>query len=299
MSETWIAPAPMLARVVQGLSAALAPPSQPYLPLVVAGQTVGWITPQRARRLAGWPGIFAVSRENVEVVPSLSTTAERTDGLALVARALAEENALTAWRDERYAVAVRPEAAPLFELERAAARYFGIHTVAAHANGLVAERNRWRMWIARRSPTKAIDPGLLDNLIGGGIAAGTTIAATLAREAWEEAGIPAELAGAAQLAGSVHICRDQPDGLQRETIHVHDLWLPGAFTPANQDGEAVEHRLCAPDDVLALVATGEVTADASLVIADFLLRRGHVAADDPSRGVLERLRAPSYFFAGG
>jgi 8-oxo-dGTP pyrophosphatase MutT (NUDIX family) len=235
----------------------------------------------------------------VEVVPSLSTTAERTDGLALVARALAEENALTAWRDERYAVAVRPEAAPLFELERAAARYFGIHTVAAHANGLVAERNRWRMWIARRSPTKAIDPGLLDNLIGGGIAAGTTIAATLAREAWEEAGIPAELAGAAQLAGSVHICRDQPDGLQRETIHVHDLWLPGAFTPANRDGEAVEHRLCAPDDVLALVATGEVTADASLVIADFLLRRGHVAADDPSRGVLERLRAPSYFFAGG
>jgi 8-oxo-dGTP pyrophosphatase MutT (NUDIX family) len=293
MSETWIAPAQMLARVAQRLSAALAPPSQAYLPLLVSGQNVGWITPERAQRLAAWPKIFRVTTERADVAPSLCTAAERTAALTTVARDLARENALTAWRDERYAVAPRADDPPLFELERAAARYFGIHTFAAHANGLVVDGTGWRMWIARRSPTKAIDPGLLDNLIGGGIAAGTTVAATLAKEAWEEAGIAAERVRGLQAAGVANIFRDQPDGLQHETIHVHDLWLPAGFVPANQDGEAVEHRLCSSDEVLALIATDEVTADASLVVVDFLLRSGHVAAGDPSRDVLERLRAPT------
>jgi hypothetical protein len=43
--------------------------------------------------------------------------------------------------------------------------------------------------------------------------------------------------------GAVEICRMQPDGLQRETIFVHDLWLPAESTPAGQDGEVVAHRL--------------------------------------------------------
>src|SRR5208282_2047485 len=140
--------------------------------------------------------------------------------LAEVARTLAAEGALTAWRGERYAVAADPGTPPLFELERAAARYFGIHTFAAHANGLVGGAAGWRMWLARRSATKAIDPGLLDNLVGGGIAAGTTPGQTIAREAWEEAGIGEDIARRAPRVGSVELCRDRPDGLQRETIYV-------------------------------------------------------------------------------
>jgi 8-oxo-dGTP pyrophosphatase MutT (NUDIX family) len=208
-------------------------------------------------------------------------------------RTLAAEGALTAWRDERYAVAARPGAATLFEIERAAARYFGVHTFAAHCNGLVGRPDDWRMWLARRSPVKAIDPGLLDNLVGGGISAGAGIADTLTREAWEEAGITSHFAREAAQAGVVDICRDQPDGLQRETIYVHDLWLPANFVPANQDGEAVEHRLCGPADILAVVATDDVTADASLVIVDFLLRHGHVPPDDPSFAALDALRHPA------
>jgi len=38
-----------------------------------------------------------------------------------------------------------------------------------------------------------IDPGMLDNLVGGGIAAGATVIDTVVREAWEEAGIRAEV----------------------------------------------------------------------------------------------------------
>jgi len=126
---------------------------------------------------------------------------------------------------------------------------------------------------------------MLDNLVGGGLAAGATIAGTLAKEAWEEAGIDAATAARAQSAGVVTIRRLQPDGLQHETIHVHDLLLSRAFVPANQDGEAVEHRLVPLDHVAALLAndTGPdvMTADASLVALDALIRLGTIDAEDP------------------
>jgi 8-oxo-dGTP pyrophosphatase MutT (NUDIX family) len=292
MGAAWIASPAAVANVAHRLARVLAAPTADYEPFRVADRIVGWLTPERAQRLARWPELFDRGERGVACTARLRTPDERTAALAAVARILAAEGALTTWRDERYAVPAEGAEPPLFELERAAARYFGIHTLAAHANGLVGTTHDWRMWLARRSPTKAIDPGRLDNLVGGGIAAGTSVSATIIREAWEEAGIGEGLARQAQGVASVEICRDQPDGLQHETVHVYDLWLRSDFVPANQDGEAVEHRLCVPEDVLATLGTDAITADASLVIVDFLLRHGHIAPYDPSFGPLDALRHP-------
>ena len=292
MRARWIASPAAVAKVADRLVRVLAAPAAGYEPFRVEERIVGWVTPARAQRLARWPALFERNERGVACAPRLSTPEARTAALAEVAWILAAEGALTAWRDERYAVAPEPAAPALFELERAAARYFGIHTFAAHANGLVGADGLWRMWLARRSATKAIDPGLLDNLVGGGIASGTTPAQTIIREAWEEAGIGEVVARQAPCTGSVEICRDRPDGLQRETIYVHDFWLPPEFVPANQDGEAVAHRLCPPDDLLALLAYDDITADASLVVVDFLLRQGHIAPDDPNFSALQDLRHP-------
>ena len=293
MGVPWIASPAAVANVAHRLARVLAAPTAAYEPFRVADRIVGWLTPERARRLARWPALFERDERGVACAPRLHTAQARTAALAEVARALAGEGALTAWRDERYAVVPSRTAPPLFELERAAARYFGIHTFAAHMNGLVGSDDDWRMWLARRSATKAIDPGLLDNLVGGGIASGTTVSATIIREAWEEAGIDDVLARQAHCVGSVEICRDQPQGLQYETIHIYDLWLRSDFAPTNQDGEAVEHRLCVADDILAALATDDITADASLVIVDSLLRHGHIAPNDPSFDQLQALRHTS------
>jgi len=289
MPGQWIAPSAAIARIADRLGRALAAPAATYEPFVCAGHVVGWMTPERAQRLARWPQFFRRSDRVLELAPRLITPGARTEALVEVARTLAAEGALTAWRDERYAVAAAPGEKALFELERAAARYFGVHTFAAHANGLVGDEDQWRMWLARRSAMKAIDPGLLDNVVGGGIAAGFDAAATLVKEAWEEAAIVETLSRRAQGAGSVDICRATSDGLQRETIYVYDLWLPADFVPLNQDGEAIEHRLYAPENVLAVLASDDITADASLVIVDFLVRRGHIAPADPSFAGLEAL----------
>ena len=276
---------------------ALAAPAGPLVPLRVGATTVGWLDPARAARLAAFADAFVARGDALALLPALADAETRTTALDRVARTLAAEGRLSAWRDEPYAVAERFGAPPLFALERAAARFFGIVTHAAHVNGLVRGDDGVRMWLARRSPAKPIDPGMLDNLVGGGIAARQSVAATVVKEAWEEAGVPAALAGSAQPAGTVHLCRAPPDGIQRETIFVHDLWLPADFVPAGQDGEVVEHRLVTLAEAARLIALAEgpdvVTADASLVVVDCLLRHGAIAPDVPGYVDLDVLRHPA------
>jgi 8-oxo-dGTP pyrophosphatase MutT (NUDIX family) len=265
----------------------------PLLPVVANGCVVGRVDASRARELARFPDVFDVDRDAVRIRDELSTVQARSDALDTVARALAEDGRLTRWRNERYAVAPVPGVASLFLLERAAARYFGIATQAAHLNAITSRDGERCMWIARRSVSKSIDPGLLDNLVGGGIATGATIAGTIVKEAWEEAGIPQELAATARLAGAVHIFRAQPDGIQDETIHVHDVDLPAEFTPVNQDGEVSAFRLETIARVAELAGNDSVedvvTADAALVIVDWLLRHGQVP--QPAFAQLDRLRS--------
>jgi 8-oxo-dGTP pyrophosphatase MutT (NUDIX family) len=283
-----------LCAIAARLARELAPPAMPLVPLRIGGSQAGALTAERASRVLAFDRVFRSSEGAVEFVPGLADAPARTAALADVARTLAAEGALSAWRDEPFAVAPALGATPWFLLERAAARYFGILTHAAHVNGLVADPGGTRMWLARRSAHKAIDPSQLDNLVGGGVSAGMDVAHTVIKEAWEEAGIPADLAATARRANVVHICRLQPDGLQRETIRVHDLWLPAGFTPANQDGEAVAHRLVSLPDAARLLASAEgpdrVTADASLVIVDCLLRQDAIRADAPARAALAALR---------
>ena len=286
------------AAIVQGILArltpALAAPRETYLPLSVGYRTVGWIDAARVARLKAFSDVFDACDSGIAVAATLADSEARTAALDRVARTLAAEGRLSAWRDERYSVAESFDAPPLFLLERAAARFFGIATFAAHVNGLIRRDGEIRMWLARRSPCKAIDPGLLDNLVGGGIAAGTTVPMTVIKEAWEEAGIPGTLAARAECAGAVQICRAQPEGLQRETILVHDLWLDADFIPANQDGEAVEHRQVTLAHAARLIAneSGDdvVTADASLVIVDCLLRQGFIAPGSDDYRALDALR---------
>jgi 8-oxo-dGTP pyrophosphatase MutT (NUDIX family) len=272
----------------------LAPPARAFRPLRVDGAVAGWLTAERAARVLDFGDVFRASRDGLEFVPALADAGARSRALAHVTATLATEGALTRWRDERYAVAADLGDAPWFVLERAAARYFGVRTYAAHVSGLVRAGGDTTMWLARRSAAKAIDPGMLDNLVGGGIAAGATAESTAVKEAWEEAGIPPEIATGAERAATLSIRREQPDGLQWETIFAFDAWLPGTFVPANQDGEVVEHRRVALAEAARLIAVEDgpdaVTADASLVALDCLLRLGAGPADAARLHALASLR---------
>ncbi|HEU4441744.1 MAG TPA: DUF4743 domain-containing protein [Burkholderiales bacterium] len=222
-----------------------------YVPFMAGGRRIGWLQPELAARLARWPAVFTSGAEKVVLVDAA--------GLGPVVETLAQEGFIPGWRNERYRIA------DLFEIERAAARPFGLTTQAVHVNGIVGER----MWLARRSPTKPIDPGMLDNLVGGGISVGFSVEATLVKEAWEEAGIPAELARKAKAGGTISVLREVPEGVQSETISVYDLELPADFRPQNQDGEVSEFKLV----TFAEVEREVLAYEAGLVALDYLQRR--------------------------
>lgn len=222
-----------------------------YVPLSLEGKRIGWVRPQLAARLPAWPGVFGIHSKEISLLDP--------EGLAPVVEALAQEGFIPGWRNERYRIA------DLFDIERAAARPFGLTTQAVHVNGIVGER----MWLARRSATKPIDPGMLDNLVGGGISVGFSVETTLVKEAWEEAGIPAELAQEAEPGGTIGVLREVPEGVQSEIISIYDLELPQDFRPQNQDGEVSEFRLLS----FAEVERETLTYEATLVALDYLQRR--------------------------
>jgi 8-oxo-dGTP pyrophosphatase MutT (NUDIX family) len=290
----------ILNRLADRLAAALAPPAVPLHRFVVDTAVVGAVTAERAVRLRAFPGTFVVDEHEVRLAPHLRSRDARSAALADIARTLADEGALTPWRDERYAVSPALDAPPLFDLERAAARYFGIQTYAVHVNGTTTRPDASvAMWIARRCPRKAIDPGLLDNLVGGGLATGSSVRGTLVKEAREEAGLDEATALQARPAGTLRIHRLQPDGVQRETIFAHDLHLPPEVVPHNEDGEVVAFHLAAPEEVARIASATDgpdvVTADASLVMADWLLRHRYLDATLPGA---QRIRALSRMEAG-
>jgi 8-oxo-dGTP pyrophosphatase MutT (NUDIX family) len=223
-----------------------------FVPFLAGRRRIGWLRPELAARLAAWPAVFKGSPERVLLL--------KYDGLDPILRILAEEGFIPGWRDERYRIA------DLFDIERAAARPFGLATHAVHVNGI----SGGRMWLARRSPSKPLDPGMLDNLVGGGVAAGLSLEETLVKESWEEAGIPPEIARTATRGGRAEILREVPQGVQAETVHVFDLLLPPGFEPRNQDGEVSEYLLVA----FAEVEKHDLTLEARLAAQDYFRRAG-------------------------
>jgi 8-oxo-dGTP pyrophosphatase MutT (NUDIX family) len=259
---------------------------RPRRPFVIAGVEVGSVASEHLDALRAWPQAFTVDGEG-----RLALRAEDRDAtLATVNVALHQQGLIVAWRGETYAISTRLGAPPLALIERAAARFWGTLTFGAHANGYVADAQGrpTHLWIARRSPHKATDPGKLDNLVGGGVPHGQTPFETLVREGFEEAGLGAELMRSAMPGSVIELRCDIAEGFMHEQVHSFDLRLPAGLTPVNQDGEVAELRCLPVQEAVTLASGDSMTVDASLVTLDFALRHRLLAADE-AQGLADRL----------
>jgi 8-oxo-dGTP pyrophosphatase MutT (NUDIX family) len=254
--------------------------AQAHRPFLMEGQQVGWIRATDVPLLARWPDVFDVDAAGVTLSSRYSSLDMRSAALGAVIGALAADGRIPGWRDETYAIRNQFDAQPLAYIERAASRFFGTMTYAVHLNGVVEYADGApQLWIARRSDTKATDPGMLDNVVAGGIGWGFGVEATIVKECWEEAGIPEAIAARATAGRTVHVLQSLPEGTQAEQIFVYDLALPADFTPRNQDVEVGEHRLARIDEVARWIEEDAMTVDASLATLDCLLRRRWIDED--------------------
>lgn len=240
-----------------------------WLPVVIAGRTVGVTSPEVADFLASSCDGFARRDGRLSLDDDALDVEDRSRLLAQAAARLHEAGLLRGWRNELLAVRPTPQAAPLAAIERAACRTLGITTTAVHLNAFTAAGE---LLVARRAAHKQIDPGLWDNLVGGMVPAGESDEQALAREAQEEAGL--DLAGLALVrGGQVQVARPVPEGFQSEIVQVFDAVLAPGTALANQDGEVAAIEARTPEAVLAAIDRGEFTLESALVTLEALLRR--------------------------
>ncbi|AVY94169.1 NUDIX domain-containing protein [Microvirgula curvata] len=246
-------------------------------PLVIAGREIGLLNPDWKAQVVSHAE-FQDDGARVVLAPALDRYNDISAVLMRIARGWRDSGRLSGWRGENF-TAFAQDGTPLFELERAAFRPLGLISRAVHVNGLVRQADgSLKMWIGRRSPHKSVEPDKLDNLTGGGVAAGESLLAALERESWEEAGMPAAAVRELSSAGRVFAQRRVARGLHREWLHTYDLWLDEGTVPCNQDGEMSEFVLMSPPEVVKAVVDGRFMADAALVALDCLARNRALGA---------------------
>lgn len=268
-----------------------------YRPFLADGAGIGWINRDLADRLRGFPRIFRAVEDGLELIPR--GYGARTAAMADVVATLQGEGLVTGWRDEAFPVATSFYAPPLFAIERAAVKTFGIRYYCVQLNGLVGAGEGQHMWIGRRAVSKPIGPGKLDQIVGGGVPLGYSLAETLVKECAEEAGMPAALAGRAHPVGAITILAEEDGGLWHETLFNYDLTLPDDFVPRNTDGEVESFELMPVAEVRQrLESSDEFLFDVVPLLADCLMRHGHLSADDPDYVALAELLAAEPNLAG-
>jgi 8-oxo-dGTP pyrophosphatase MutT (NUDIX family) len=253
-----------------------------YRRFVVADHHVGWVTPEFALVLAEFPDVFRLDDVAILLHDRFTGIEDRSRAVAGVLAALKARGQVPGWRDELYPVNRSFEEKPLLLLERAATPLFGLLSYGVNVNGLVRDGDSWKVWVARRSLTKQVDPGMLDIIVGGGLPYGLTVAENLLKECKEEAGIPPEIARNAKPCGLVTMAIPAAEGLRVGLQFNFDLELPADFTPNNTDGEVSEFQLWTLDRLEAsLREADDFMFDVALVNLDLLVRLGRIGPEDP------------------
>jgi isopentenyldiphosphate isomerase len=269
------------------------------LPFRVDGQDLGVLTKTSADLLCGATGdsVFALTNNCVTLTKAAGTTKEsRSAAVARVTGQLRHDGLIYGWRNELYPIRFAYHDAPVFCMERAAVPLIGAVEYGVHVNGLVSNTNtkEMKMWIARRSRTKAKYPGMLDHIVAGGVPEGISLLDNVVKECLEEAGIPESIARArVRPAGVVSYSTymKTSDTVTRAVIFNFDLILPEDFQPKPVDGEVEEFMLWSMEEVMQSLAheyTDPIKPNCYLVIIDYLVRNGYLSPEVP--GYLDVVR---------
>lgn len=242
------------------------------VPLWIAGYSCGSVFPAAARALTTLHGV-EVSTEALHIGRLLAPGDALDSLLASVAQTLRSAGCAPGWRDEVLDIWADADAQQTWigRIERGVMRPLGLLTRAVHLNAWSASGE---LWVARRAFSKATDPGMWDTLVGGLIGSQEPPELALVRETDEEAGLEAsEIADRTALHTITRMKRRIPEGFQVEDVLTCECILPDHITPANRDGEVMEIKRLQPEIVWQMLQQGAFTVEASIVIAEDLLRR--------------------------
>ncbi|KAJ3033435.1 hypothetical protein HK097_004849, partial [Rhizophlyctis rosea] len=250
-----------------------------------------FVPPITIPHIRSHPSVFVInpSETRVDVHPNLKTESERTHAVEGVMQSWRDKglfDCLKGWRSECYDVfgsLADGKRGVIMQIERSAAGCLGIRAYGCHLNGYTrdAQTGELKMWIARRSKTKQTYPGMLDNIVGGGLPAGVKPHQNILKESQEEASIPPSLASKAIPVSAATFFMNSPErGWIPDTEYIYDLELPSDFVPKPEDGEVEGFYLMSVDEIKKHLHANEFMPESGLVVIDFLIRHGFVSAKD-------------------
>lgn len=192
------------------------------------------------------------------------------------------------WRNEKYTIH-KKDKTPYFMLERAVVAIFGVLTFGIHVNGYFYDRNsRLRMWIPRRSKTKATWPLRLDNVVAGGLGNGDGVDKTLWKELKEEANLDkSTVESHTKMVGCLsyfYFDKDldkckfdrEEEVITSELEFIYDLEFPENVIPKINDTEVHEFKHYSLQELVTLLKSNDFKPNCSLVVVDFLIRHGYI-----------------------
>jgi len=248
------------------------------LPLSILGRRCGWLFAKAAQALEGLKDV-EISQDSAHIGRLMGSGSELNALLATVATTLRQAGCAPGWRNELLDVwpehplgsAASPDSRAFGAIERGVVRPLGLLTQAVHLSGW---SQNGHLWVARRSLTKATDPGMWDTLVGGLVSSQEDVQVGLVRESDEEAGLEAQdIANRTPIRTIARMLRQVPEGYQVEDVLTCECVLPAHVIPKNRDGEVMEIQLMAPATIFNMLTQGAFTLEASIVLTEDLLRR--------------------------
>jgi 8-oxo-dGTP pyrophosphatase MutT (NUDIX family) len=256
------------------LSRAAQSPHRGSLPLFIAGRRCGTLFPGAVAAIANIAGV-ELAANRVDFGRNHPSGEALNALLAEIAQALRQAGKTPGWRGELLDVMPdTPDSLPIAAIERGAMRPLGLITQAVHLSGWSQDG---KLWVARRSLTKATDPGMWDTLVGGLVSAGEPADLALERESDEEAGLDlADIQNRSPLRKITRMQRQIPEGYQCEEVLTCECVLTDGVVPKNRDGEVMEIDCFTPVTIYDMLVAGDFTLEASIVLTEDLWRRAPV-----------------------
>ena len=241
------------------------------------GDRIGFVRRTNLSYLTNYDTVFKIFSNVIHFIDRSQSPEDRSSLLKEIVDDLVLRSVIPKLQGELYGIAQNWGEKILAVIDRRAVSFFGIRAYGVHVNGYFKKNNQVYLWIGKRSDTKTIEPGKLDNMVAGGLPIGLTPFQNLIKESYEEAGLSQNLASKACSVGTIHYAMEDCLGLKPDTLFLYDLEVPESFVPHNQDGEISHYQAMSCESILETLHQGDqFKQNVVLVLIDFFIRHGFI-----------------------
>ncbi|PMD24757.1 hypothetical protein NA56DRAFT_668695 [Hyaloscypha hepaticicola] len=213
--------------------------------------------------------------------------AERTAAMQATIRAEVERGEVPELRklkNELFA-AYSADGQHVLDMDGCAVDKFGTKAFGVHMIGYVDTTEGRRYWVPRRSRAKMSYPGMLDNTVGGSLATREKAIDCIVRETEEEASIFPEytrknIVSCGTLSYQMTLDDSGRPGCQHQVQDLYEMKFDEYVILKPNDGEVEEFKLMTLEEVKDALARGEFKLNCAITWMAFLIRHGHVTAEN-------------------